>query len=153
MNETPRILTLGLLAAAAFLTGCASERERMLQQGYPPAYAAGFEDGCHSGKKAGGSLFDQFRKDIRRFESDSRYAQGWSDGFRECESEEEAMLRRNRVAIERQRLIEQRQHDHRMEKTYRRLRHPKSREQKILDDAAKDIDTKALEKSLKDKYP
>lgn len=83
----------------------------MIQQGYPLAYADGFDDGCHSGKKAGGSLFDQFKKDVNRFEKDSQYAQGWSDGFRQCETEQEALQRQIRMGIEQQRLTEERKHN------------------------------------------
>ena len=71
----------------------------MIKEGYPLSYAEGFDDGCHSGNKAGGSLFDQFKKDTRRFEQDSQYAQGWSDGFRQCESQQEATQRQTRLAI------------------------------------------------------
>ena len=63
-----------------------------------PSYRAGFDDGCHSGRQAAGSLFDEFRKDQARFNSDSDYAQGWSDAFRQCESQEEAVERRVRSA-------------------------------------------------------
>ena len=84
----------------------------MIQQGYPLAYADGFDDGCHSGKKAGGSLFDQFKKDVNRFESDDQYAQGWSDGFRQCETEQEALQRQIRMGIEQQSLAEQKKHNH-----------------------------------------
>lgn len=80
----------------------------MVNQGYPLAYAEGYDDGCHSGKQAGGSMFDQFKKDVRRFDSDNDYAQGWSDGFRQCETEQEAMQRQMRMAIEQQQLTEQR---------------------------------------------
>lgn len=53
------------------LSGCATQKETMIKEGYPLSYAEGFDDGCHSGNKAGGSLFDQFKKDTRRFEQDS----------------------------------------------------------------------------------
>ncbi|NMQ21408.1 hypothetical protein E4P82_20690 [Candidatus Competibacter phosphatis] len=88
--------------------GCATQKETMIKEGYPLSYAEGFDDGCHSGNKAGGSLFDQFKKDTRRFEQDSQYAQGWSDGFRQCESQQEATQRQTRMAIEQQKLTEQR---------------------------------------------
>ena len=39
------------------LSACASQKETMIDQGYPLAYADGFDDGCHSGHKAGGNLF------------------------------------------------------------------------------------------------
>ena len=81
------------LAALLSLGGCASEKELMVEQGYPIAYADGFDDGCHSGRQAGGSILDQFRKDVTRFERDDRYAQGWYDGFRQCESGQQALER------------------------------------------------------------
>ncbi len=103
-----------LIAAVAvsclvLLSGCVSQKETMVNQGYPLAYAEGYDDGCHSGKQAGGSMFDQFKKDVRRFDSDHDYAQGWSDGFRQCETEQEAMQRQMRMAIEQQQLNEQRE--------------------------------------------
>ena len=75
-------LIAAIASCVVLLAGCATQKEIMLKQGYPLSYAEGFDDGCHSGHKAGGSLFDQFKKDINRFESDLKYAQGWSDGFR-----------------------------------------------------------------------
>ena len=105
-------INLLIIAAAVscvlLLSGCISQKETMVNQGYPLAYAEGYDDGCHSGKQAGGSLFDQFSKDVRRFESHNDYAQGWSDGFRQCETEQESMQRQMRMAIEQQQLIEQR---------------------------------------------
>lgn len=92
--------------AAMTLAGCVSTQEAMIKQGYPPAYAQGFDDGCHSGRKAGGSLFDQFRKDVPRFERDKDYALGWSDAFRQCETEQENALRQQRMVLEQQRLQE-----------------------------------------------
>ena len=83
----------------------------MINQGYPLSYADGFDDGCHSGNKAGGSMFEQFKKDVRRFEKDLQYAQGWSDGFRQCETEQEALQRQIRMSIEQQRLIETKKHN------------------------------------------
>jgi len=92
------------LSASLFLGGCVSTSESMKAQGYPAAYADGFEDGCHSGKKAGGSYFDQFKKDVNRFNSDKEYAQGWTDSFRQCETEQEALDRQTRMSIEWQRM-------------------------------------------------
>ncbi len=129
-----QILLLSLACSLfLILAGCVSQRDTMVQQGYPPSYADGFEDGCHSGRKAGGSMFDQFKKDVRRFQTDKQYAQGWSDGFRQCETEEEALERQIRTNTEQQRLIEEKKHDkweekHQMEK-----------------DVLKGIDTRGLE--------
>jgi flagellar biosynthesis/type III secretory pathway protein FliH len=102
-----------LLAVAGLLilSGCATERETMIQQGYPPAYADGYDDGCHSGKAAAGSMFDHFTKNVQRFSSDSQYAQGWKDGFNQCKAKQEALQKQHDSSIEQQRLLEEKRHD------------------------------------------
>ncbi len=115
MNTVLSMLALGSLVT---ISGCASETDMLRQQGQPIAYVDGFDDGCHSGKKAGGSLFDQFTKDVRRFESDQEYASGWSDGFRQCETEEESIERQTRMGMQYQQYDEQRRHDKVMESQY-----------------------------------
>ena len=106
-----RKLSLASIAVTAVLmSACAtqSQHDSMVSQGYPLPYADGFDDGCQSGKNAGGNIFDQFKKDVRRFGQDTQYTQGWSDGFRQCETAEEASQRQTRMSIEQQRLIEER---------------------------------------------
>ena len=127
----PLIATV--ICSVAILSGCVSQKDSMIKQGYPVDYADGFEDGCHSGKKAGGSMFDQFKKDVSRFEKHQEYTQGWSDGFRQCESEQEALERQIRMSIEQQKLTEQKEHDQWEETTH---------------DALKGVDTESL-KNLK----
>jgi len=127
---------LVIISCLVLLSGCATQKEIMLKQGYPLAYADGFDDGCHSGKKAGGSYFDQFKKDVNRFESDNKYAQGWSDGFRQCESEQEAIQRQIRMSIEQQELTEQRKNNQLLKQ--RHLEH----------EVLKGVDTESL-KNLK----
>jgi len=90
------------------LIGCADQKQTMIDKGYPLAYVEGFDDGCHSGKKAGGNMFEEFKKDVDRFDSDKQYAQGWSDAFRQCETEEESLDRQIRMSIEQQQLNEAR---------------------------------------------
>lgn len=102
------LLAAALMLCLTVLFGCADRKENMLKQGYPITYVEGFDDGCHSGNKAGGSLFEQFKKDVNRFNSDKQYAQGWSDGFRQCETEQEALQRQIRMSIEQQQLNEAR---------------------------------------------
>ena len=111
MKKIYQLLMAAILFSSLALSGCMSQKEMMLEQGYPAAYADGFDDGCHSGQKAGGSLFDQFKKDVRRFQSDSNYAQGWSDAFRQCESEAEANARYSRMAVEQRKYLEQKKHN------------------------------------------
>lgn len=105
------ILAVIIVVTSLILTGCASTSEQMQQQGYPEAYADGFEDGCHSGKKAGGSYFDQFKKDVNRFNTDKEYAQGWSDSYRQCETEQEALARQTRMNIEWQKMDNERKNN------------------------------------------
>lgn len=107
MKITRQLLTGLIMSGFVGVLGCVSQKEVMIKEGYPIAYADGFDDGCHSGNKAGGSLFDQFKKDVRRFEKHSEYTQGWSDGFRQCESEQEALQRQTRMSMEQQRLLEE----------------------------------------------
>ncbi len=109
------------------LSGCVSEKESMVREGYPAAYADGFEDGCHSGAQAGGSYFDQFKKDVRRFGTDKEYAQGWSDGFRQCETKQEAMERQIRQSMEWQRMEQE-------------------RKDRMAHEALKGLDTRGLDK-------
>ena len=108
MKSISRLVTTTVASCFLILSGCVTQKEAMIKEGYPLAYADGFDDGCHSGRKAGGSMFDQFKKDVRRFDGDNQYAQGWSDGFRQCETEQEAIQRQTRMAIEQQQLQEQR---------------------------------------------
>jgi len=111
--------TLVTMAAGMMIfAGCATQKEVMMQQGHSTAYAEGFDDGCHSGKKAGGNMFESFKKDENRFARHSRYTQGWSDGFRECELEAEASQRQIRMGMEQQRLNDERKHNKSMNNYY-----------------------------------
>lgn len=111
-------LLLLFICSLVFLSGCISQRDSMVQQGYPMSYVDGFDDGCHSGKKAGGLMFEKFKKDVRRFDSDTQYAQGWSDAFRQCETEQEALQRQIRMGMQQQQLIEQQKHNRLEEKSH-----------------------------------
>lgn len=77
-------------------------------------------------------MFDQFKKDVRRFESNKQYGQGWSNGFRQCETEQEAFQRQIRIGIEQQQLSEAKKHN-KLEEQYHL-------EQSVL----KGIDTSSL---------
>jgi hypothetical protein len=121
-----------LLAGLGNLCGCIPQQGAIVSTNTPHAYADGFDDGCHSGNKAGGSLFEQFQKDSGRFVSDALYAQGWSDGFRQCETALESVQRETRVAMEQQRWLQQKHpHD---------IQQPRHLEQQLL----RGFDTAAL---------
>ena len=72
------------LCFAFLLSGCATTHEQMLDHGYPPAYADGFQDGCSSGRQAAGLMVGDFRKDVPRYLHNRQYESGWDDGFRQC---------------------------------------------------------------------
>lgn len=110
MNAKMMVVFAATASCMLLLAGCATQKETMLKEGYPLSYADGFDDGCHSGNQAGGSLFDELKKDVRRFNNEKDYAQGWSDGFRQCETKQEEIHRQTRMAIEHQRLMEAKAH-------------------------------------------
>jgi hypothetical protein len=92
-----RTITLAALVTILALAACASVRETMIERGFPPAYADGYADGCSSGNKAAGALFDQARKDTTRYGTDRQYAQGWDKGFEQCRSQMAATIESDRL--------------------------------------------------------
>lgn len=78
-------LKLVLLGAGLLmLTACQSLHEELLAANYPPAFADGYAAGCRSGRAAAGAL-GQFDKAVTRYMGEPLYAQGWDDGFRQCQ--------------------------------------------------------------------
>lgn len=126
-----RLIMLAAVGGLLLTAGCATQEQTMLKEGYPPAYAKGFSDGCHSGKQAAGNMFEHFVKDVNRFQSDSQYAQGWHDGYQQCRSEQEALDRQTQMGIEQQRLLEEKKHHHHQDD--------------MAAEALKGIDTRGLE--------
>jgi hypothetical protein len=82
-----RTITLAALVTTMALAACGSVKETKIKQGFPPAYADGYADGCSSGRAAAGGIFDETRKDMTRYGADRQYAQGWDNGFQQCRSE------------------------------------------------------------------
>ncbi|KPG92747.1 MULTISPECIES: hypothetical protein [unclassified Pseudomonas] len=76
----------GLLGVVLLLGGCQTTHEDLIAKGYPPAFADGFDDGCVSGRQAAGSISGEFRKNVPRYLKDKQYADGWTDGFRQCQA-------------------------------------------------------------------
>jgi hypothetical protein len=83
---------LATFAALVALTACTSTEEALIERGLPPAYAAGYDDGCASGNAAGGSLFSEAQKDESRYAADSQYGKGWDEGFAKCKRDLDAMV-------------------------------------------------------------
>jgi hypothetical protein len=96
-SNRPRTVTLAALAATLALAACTSVKETMIERGFPPAYADGYADGCSSGDKAAGGLFDKTRKDTARYGADRQYTQGWDSGFRQCRGQEAATIESDRL--------------------------------------------------------
>ncbi|MCY1549525.1 hypothetical protein D9M68_856960 [compost metagenome] len=84
--RTWRTLSFSLLCSV-LLAGCETTHDHLLAQGYPPAFADGFTDGCSSGRQAAGVMTGEFRKDVPRYLEDATYAEGWGDGFRQCQAQ------------------------------------------------------------------
>ncbi len=68
--------------ALALMAGCASRpapapQPKVNLSGYPPAFRAGYADGCASVNAAR-------KRDEARFKSDANYAMGWRDGYSIC---------------------------------------------------------------------
>jgi len=72
-----------LLFSIAFICACAptsTKKEAGVNlAGYPPAFRAGYLDGCESARKTNGQT-----RDNDRFKHDSQYASGWRDGYDIC---------------------------------------------------------------------
>ncbi|KAB0551090.1 hypothetical protein F7R01_07790 [Pseudomonas argentinensis] len=90
INRSPVFLAMLLVP---LLSGCQSTRDYMLAQGYPPAFASGYADGCASGDSAAKAL-GAFRKNVTVYLADTQYATGWDDGFRQCQASAEADIER-----------------------------------------------------------
>jgi hypothetical protein len=69
------------LIATVLICACASPKKdaNVNLAGYPPAFRAGYLDGCDSSKRANGQIRDE-----DRFKHDPQYASGWRDGFDIC---------------------------------------------------------------------
>jgi len=101
------VLALAALLPTLFLSGCASEGERLMREGASPEYAKGYDDGCSSGKKAAGDMFSQFHKNIRAYQANGDYRQGWNDGHEECKSELMNHYRQQEIGIQQQRAYDE----------------------------------------------
>jgi hypothetical protein len=89
VRGSAHVLLITLLTLAA----CTSTEQELIERGYPPDYAEGYEQGCASGKAAAGGLFAQEQKDESRYQaSDSQYAQGWDAGYAKCVDDMRTMV-------------------------------------------------------------
>ena len=70
-----------LLVAATLICACVPQKKdaNVNLAGYPPAFRAGYVDGCESSKRT-----TRHARDEDRFKHDPQYASGWQDGFDIC---------------------------------------------------------------------
>ncbi|HKB83495.1 MAG TPA: hypothetical protein VKD04_09855 [Burkholderiales bacterium] len=70
-----------LLITAVLICACAPTKKdaNVNLAGYPPAFRAGYLDGCDSSKRTSGQTRDE-----ARFKNDPQYATGWRDGYDIC---------------------------------------------------------------------
>jgi len=73
-----------LVSAAALFAACSAQKKESNVNlgGYPPAFRAGYLDGCHSARRLVGAVRDE-----ARFKTDTMYATGWRDGFEICKKQ------------------------------------------------------------------
>ncbi|WP_025164454.1 hypothetical protein [Pseudomonas taeanensis] len=100
----PYATLVAVALAAGAIAGCASTHDYLIAQGYPPAFADGYQHGCNSGHQAAGAISGNFHKDVPRYLRETQYATGWDDGFRQCQAMQESS--------ERQAWHEERQDEH-----------------------------------------
>ncbi|MBD9397532.1 hypothetical protein [Pseudomonas sp. PDM11] len=91
LGRVPIVLAVLLVP---LLSGCQSTCDYLLAQGYPPAFASGYADGCASGDSAAKAL-GAFRKNVPVYLADRQYATGWDDGFRQCQASATAAIERH----------------------------------------------------------
>ena len=92
MHGGKRVVVL-LAVTAMAVAACTSTEEGLIERGYPPAYARGYDHGCASGKATAGGLFAEAQRDESRYQAgDSEYAQGWDAGYAKCRTDMRAMV-------------------------------------------------------------
>lgn len=93
MKVKLHFLMIGILGLLMGCTGLNADRYLlnkqtfMLNRGDPPAYVAGYVDGCATGRRLAGDRQFSHRKNHTRFEQDALYAHGWQQGQMNCRNE------------------------------------------------------------------
>ena len=72
-----------IMGVLALLYGCQDTRRMMLDEGYPSEFVDGYQAGCASGRSAAGEMA-RYQKALDRYDLESRYRQGWDDGYWQC---------------------------------------------------------------------
>ena len=87
-----RQASLAAVLTTMVLAACGSIEQTLIERGHPPAYAAGYADGCASGKATAGGLLAEAQQDASRYGADDQYTQGWDAGFEQCRADTAAMI-------------------------------------------------------------
>ncbi|HIF9188133.1 TPA: hypothetical protein ACX6PH_001086 [Photobacterium damselae] len=78
-----------IIMTCLILTGCTATRHEQLSNlGFTRHYLDGYQDGCHSQRTNGQTYHDGYRQDPERMNRKLRYAQGWNDGFEQCDDDD-----------------------------------------------------------------
>ncbi|MDO6707095.1 hypothetical protein Q4579_12775 [Photobacterium sp. 1_MG-2023] len=71
--------------AVGLLSGCSGTRhEQLAELGFARNYLDGYQDGCDSRKEQATTFYNGFRQDPERMQKESKYANGWNDGYEQC---------------------------------------------------------------------
>ncbi len=62
-------------------------------EGQSISYQQGYHDGCHSGYVSGGSVYNPFKKDTERLQTDDEYRLGWMRAYDVCKKEFRALCK------------------------------------------------------------
>jgi hypothetical protein len=73
-----------LMPVALTLAACGTPPNPLMGTGHTPDYAAGFNDGCSSGRASQDPVAGFYTKNTARFASDNQYAAGWNAGYAKC---------------------------------------------------------------------
>ena len=85
MNRFALVAT-SLSTLLGSLSGCNTPNP-LMGPGHTPTYADGFNDGCSSGN-ASQNVAYVYRKNIKRFDTEKQYAEGWTAGYQKCEDDQ-----------------------------------------------------------------
>ena len=80
----PILCTAFASSITVALAGCGTPPNPLMGPGHTPDYAAGFNDGCASGRASQDPVAGFYTKNTKRFDTDKQYAEGWNSGFNKC---------------------------------------------------------------------
>ena len=94
MNRFALVMTC-LSTLLGSLSGCGTPIPTpCLGPGHTPTYVAGYNDGCSSGNASQNPVAGFYRQDVKMFDSDKQYAEGWNTGYKKCEDAQIKQLMR-----------------------------------------------------------